>query len=48
VFTEAWGRTWAKQMNASFDAVEAAGHFLQNSHGVEVAGHIVRRVGSAG
>ncbi|MDA1076422.1 MAG: alpha/beta fold hydrolase [Proteobacteria bacterium] len=48
VFTEAWGRTWAAQMNATFDGVIDAGHFLQNSHGVEVAEHILRRVGSAG
>lgn len=33
VFTEAWGRTWAKQMNAPFDAIPDAGHFPQNTHG---------------
>lgn len=33
VFTEDWGRLWAKQMNASFDAIPDAGHFPQNTHG---------------
>ncbi len=43
VFDEAWGRKWAGQMNASFDAIPAAGHFLQNSHGPEVASFILQR-----
>ena len=33
VFTEAWGRKWAAQMGARFDALEDAGHFPQNTHG---------------
>ncbi len=33
VFTEEWGRTWAKRMNAPFDAIADAGHFPQNTHG---------------
>ncbi len=33
VFTEAWGRQWAQQMNARFDPLEDAGHFPQASHG---------------
>lgn len=37
VFTESWGRQWAAQMHASFDAIPDAGHFLQNSHGKETA-----------
>jgi len=32
-FTEAWGRKWAGQMNARFDALGDAGHFPQNTHG---------------
>jgi haloalkane dehalogenase len=44
VFTESWGRVWAKQMNASFDVIPEAGHFLQNSHGREVAGFILARI----
>lgn len=32
VFTEAWGRQWAGQMNARFDGLDA-GHFPQNTHG---------------
>ena len=43
VFTEAWGRTWAERMNATFDPIEAAGHFLQNTHGGEVARLILER-----
>ena len=33
VFVESWGRKWAGQMNARFDALEDAGHFPQNTHG---------------
>lgn len=32
VFTEAWGRRWAGQMKARFDALDA-GHFPQLTHG---------------
>ena len=45
VFTQEWGETWAGQMgNASFDGITDAGHFLQNSHGAEVAEHLLRRI----
>jgi len=44
VFTEAWGRQWAGQMNASFDAVEEAGHFLQNTHGAVVVENMLARL----
>ncbi|MDG1125380.1 MAG: alpha/beta fold hydrolase [Pseudomonadales bacterium] len=44
VFTEAWGRTWAERMNASFDGIPDAGHFLQNSHGKEVASILLGRI----
>lgn len=44
IFNEQWGRTWASQMNASFDPVEDAGHFLQNTHGNEVANLILKRI----
>ena len=47
VFTEAWGREWASQMggtsNATFDAIDDAGHFLQNTHGEQVAQLILDR-----
>lgn len=36
VFTEAWGREWAARMNARFDPIAEANHFLQNTHGAEV------------
>jgi pimeloyl-ACP methyl ester carboxylesterase len=45
VFTEAWGRTWAARMGATFDAVPDAAHFLQATHGGVVADHILRRAG---
>jgi haloalkane dehalogenase len=45
VFNEAWGRQWASQMNASFDAIPDAGHFLQNTHGSEVAAFVLGRIG---
>ena len=44
VFTEAWGRSWANQMNASFDAIADAGHFLQNTHGADVAAFVLNRI----
>ena len=44
VFNEAWGRQWAQQMSASFDAIPEAGHFLQNTHGTEVSGFILQRI----
>jgi len=43
VFTEDWGRIWAQRMNATFDPIADAGHFLQNTHGREVARLIVER-----
>ncbi len=46
VFTEEQGRAWAKEMNASFDPIPEAGHFLQNTHGAETAAHILKRVAS--
>ena len=42
VFTEAWGREWARRMgNARFDALEDAGHFPQNTHGKRLARLII-------
>ena len=41
VFTEEWGRTWAGRMNARFDGIPDAGHFLQSSHGARVAELII-------
>ncbi len=46
VFTEAWGRTWAGRMNATFDPIDDAGHFLQNTHGGRVAELILERTGA--
>lgn len=48
VFTEDWGREWAKRMNASFDAIEGAGHFLQESHGADIARIAIARMKAAG
>ena len=46
-FTESWGRAWAERFpQATFDGVDA-GHFLQESHGAEVAALISSRL-SAG
>jgi haloalkane dehalogenase len=42
IFTEAWGRSWAGRMNASFDPLDA-GHFLQNTHGEEIVRLILER-----
>jgi hypothetical protein len=35
-FPEAWGRKWAGQMNARFDGIDDAHHFLQNTHGEKI------------
>jgi haloalkane dehalogenase len=38
VFTEAWGRSWHSLIpHATWDAFEDAGHFVQDTHGAEVA-----------
>lgn len=44
VFNESWGRTWADRMNASFHPIPDAGHFLQNTHGAEVAQTILEDI----
>lgn len=45
VFTEAWGRQWASQFHgATFDPIEGAGHFLQNTHGTDVANLLLGRI----
>ena len=44
IFDEPWGRKWAQQMNASFDAIPEAGHFLQNTHGSEVVDLLLARI----
>ena len=38
IFTEAWGRQWASLYpQATFDLLAEAGHFLQETHGGEIA-----------
>lgn len=45
VFTEDWGRKWAGQFaSATFDPIPEAGHFLQNTHGAEVARLLLLRI----
>jgi haloalkane dehalogenase len=44
VFTESWGKQWASEMNASFDGIPEAGHFLQNTHGPEVVEILLKRI----
>tara|TARA_B100001123_G_scaffold342852_1_gene389165 strand:+ start:2989 stop:3942 length:954 start_codon:yes stop_codon:yes gene_type:complete len=36
IFVESWGRAWAKTMNARFDALADADHFLQLTHSGEI------------
>ncbi len=44
VFTEAWGRSWSARMpHSTFDPLNA-GHFLQETHGAEVADLLLTRV----
>ena len=44
IFTESWGREWADRMGASFDPIAGASHFLQNTHGRELAECILARI----
>ena len=45
IFTEAWGRSWAARYpQATFDLLPDAGHFLQDTHGAEIAEIFLRRV----
>jgi len=45
VFTEAWGRQWAAQFpQASFDLIPGAGHFLQETHGAQIAAIVLRHL----
>ncbi len=47
IFPEAGGRKWAADMGATFDALEDAAHFLQDTHGREIVAVILRRIGEA-
>ena len=45
VFTETWGRQWASDFpGATFDLLPDARHFLQDTHGAEIAEIFLRRV----
>ena len=45
VFTEAWGRKWANGFpQATFDLLPQARHFLQETHGAEIAEIFLGRV----
>lgn len=45
VFTEDWGRTWASSFpQATFDLAPHARHFLQETHGAEIAAIFLRRL----
>ena len=46
VFTTEWGKKWAAMYpQATFDEIEGAGHFLQESHGEQVVEILLRRIG---
>ena len=45
IFTNEWGRKWASTFpQATFDEIEGAGHFLQESHGEQVVELFLRRI----
>lgn len=44
IFTEEWGRQWAVNMNASFTPLTEASHFLQNTHGGELASILLEQI----
>ncbi len=44
VFTEAWGRQWHSSIpHATWFQVDA-GHFLQDTHGAEIADHVIEHI----
>ena len=44
ILTEAWGRTWADRLGASFDPIADGNHFLQDTHGSEIVRSILARM----
>lgn len=49
VFTLDWGRQWASHFpQATFDEIQGAGHFLQESHGKQVAEIALKRITEEG
>jgi len=45
VFTTEWGRQWASTFpKATFDEIEGAGHFLQESHGEQIVEILLKRI----
>ena len=45
VFTADWGRAWATQIpGATFDAIERAGHFVQEDAGEEIIARLLQRI----
>jgi haloalkane dehalogenase len=45
IFTPDWGRAWAALYpNATFDLIPDAGHFLQETHGAEIARRVLQQV----
>lgn len=45
VFTSDWGRSWAAQMQATFDEIPEATHFLQDTHGARIADLVLGHIG---
>ena len=44
IFTETWGKTWAQRMNATFDPIPEANHFLQATHGKQIVETLLQRI----
>jgi pimeloyl-ACP methyl ester carboxylesterase len=44
IFPEEGGRRWANDMGATFDRIEDANHFLQNTHGPQIVDVMLRRI----
>jgi haloalkane dehalogenase len=46
VFDSAWGRRWAGLIpHATFDPIDGAAHFLQDTHGAQIAATVLDRIG---
>ena len=44
IFTENWGKKWAKLMKGTFKSILEAGHFLQNTHGPEIVEILLNKI----
>lgn len=44
IFTEQWGRSWAERLGATFDPIDTANHFLQDTDGPTIVSLVLDRI----